>query len=151
MTIIQRLSAFFFSIYLFLLWIPYGDLWTRAEFVSCTLDNGAVVCEATEAGPSAAFGVVYRNDYRPLPPDQTGDLLTFTVYKAAEENGEPAVVPADVRYSLDTDKKLIKEGENFNFAVTVTFPAGTAPGAYSISVKYYYNEPDVFTDALIVP
>ena len=165
--------AFFISILIFILTIPYGfDEPVRAFITDCSLTDGAVVCEQTETGREAVFTLRMRHDNRPVRPENA--FSSFRV-KVFVPDGDPALdkqientvyewpflvigydedyppVEAECSLAFESDPgPYIKAGDVYTVVVRLTFPEAAAPGTYSVAVSPNYAQECVFLDSLTV-
>ena len=168
------LRAFFISILIFLLTIPYGfDEPVRAFIRECSLTDNAVVCEQTENGAEATFTLRMVHDNRPV---RTVHAFNDFQIKVFVSDGDPAlnkeidntiyewpfeVIGWDEEYppveilersiAFENDPgDFIKAGDEFTLVVHLTLPGTTAPGTYSVAVSPNYAQECIFLDSLIV-
>ena len=171
MKILDAVRLAFLTLLCLIINIPYGiDAPDHAVILRSTLDNGAVICEQTDAGYTASFSATYRQEYRNFlakgdyydlkvfvmqpedvitPHDDPGAFLTHHQYQEDEE-GHPGMNVTYI-YSLEGKRLLIRDGDEFTIDVTLILPPDTPSGTYSLTTSFDDNWETVYRDILIVP
>ena len=170
MDILKIIKITFLGLFCMLINLPYGiDAPDKATTLSCTLDNGAVLCEQTADGYTASFSTTYRQEYRHFlangdyyelkvfvmqpddvitPQDDPGAFLTHWQY-LEDEAGHPGMNVTYI-YEIEGGKLLIRDGSEFTLDVTVILPPDTPAGTYSLTTSFDDNWENVYRDVLIV-
>ena len=108
MTLPRSIRVFLLSILCFFLNLPIGiDVPGRCEVTSCTLDNGAVVCEQSQEGYTFDFTIQCRQLRRPVMLDESRPYhLRLKVFDFDEEKAQ---WPDDV-INYHFDESELEEG-----------------------------------------
>lgn len=164
MSLFQKIQAFFFSLWFFILCIPYGSAPVRVTLESGTFDNGALVCTTDGDGAKADISLCFRNNARPLRNSVTDYFLTLKVFRLSpDETEEDAPYfgylyedeeypPMDVTYTyqIADAPAIIKEGDTFRVDLHLQIAPEVEPDTYSLGVRIHNDNEIVFRNALIV-
>ena len=163
---------FFLTLLCLVLNLPYGiDAPDRAEYLSCSPDNGAITCEQTEDGPAGTFSVRYEQTYRSTvikSGDEDHVYLRMKVFRGDEDvpaeledfdadplyDGQYPNLAADYGVDAESDPLPVRDGDAFTLNVRFTLGKDTPSGTYAVTFLFhdeYGTGSHLFRDAVIVP
>ena len=152
--------------------LPYGiDAPSRSELLSCSLDNGAIVCEQTEDGYAGSFTIRYKETFRPITlqgEDYDHTYYQMKIFKVDEDddvdfddvNFHPLNdddypgLKIDYLYDVEGNPILIRMGDEFTLNVHFTLSPKAKPGTYHLVFDFYNDDAwngRIYKDAVIIP
>ena len=172
--LLNIIRVFFLSLFCMILNIPHGpDAPSRSEMLSCSLDNGAIVCEADEYGDgyTGTFSIRFKENYKAIllkNDDYDHNYFMMKVFRVDADDpvdfDDPNFRPLydddypglkiEYLFTAEDDAELIREGEEFTINVSFTLSPKAKSGAYNLVFQFYnndYNARHIYRDAVIVP